>query len=138
MKTDIAIESNPDETVETNSAETLANNPEISEVILHILSMLNHYDISLKVFKFQYLFVFRKNWIQLAKVFMVLLILKPVGNENIHGRTRAVFKVDGLVKFKRNTRKPEINTGKQRHEYTIVIQLKCSTITYTVISTNNR
>ena len=88
--------------------------------------------------KFQYLFVFRKNRIQLAKVFMVLLTVKPFGNENIHGRTTAVFKVDGFVKFVRRTHKPEINTGKQRHEYTIVIQLKSSTITYTVISTNNR
>ena len=68
------------------------------------------------MFKFQYLFVFRKNRIQLAKVFIVLLILKPVGNENINGRTTAVSKVDEFVKFVRSTRKSDINTGKQRHE----------------------
>ena len=42
MKTDITIESNHDEFVETNSAEKIANNPETSEVILHIFSTLNH------------------------------------------------------------------------------------------------
>ena len=54
------------------------------------------------------------------------MIVKPVGSENIHGQTTAVFKVDGLVKFMRSTQKTEIKTGKQRHEYTIVIQLKGS------------
>ena len=100
--------------------------------------MLNYRGVSLKKFKFQYFFVFRKNRIKLAKVFMVLFIVKPVRNKNINGHTTAVSKVDGFVKFVRSTRKPEINTGKQRHEYTTVIHLKCPTITYTVISTKNR
>ena len=69
---------------------------------------------------------------------MVLLTVKPVGNENIHGRTTAVFKEDGFVKFARGTWKQKINIGKQRHKYLIVIQLKCLRITNTVISTNNR
>ena len=34
--------------------------------------------------------------------------------------------MDGFVKSVRSTQKPEIKTGKQRHEYTIVIQLKGS------------
>ena len=38
MKTDIMIESNPDEAVETNSAETLANNPETWGDSLHFFN----------------------------------------------------------------------------------------------------